>query len=247
MNILKKIVNFFLKKINLQIISYRHTYDEIIPKIIIKKNPVIFDVGANKGQSIKRFMRLYKNPEIHSFEPLYKLYIYLKDNFDFKNVKIINKALGSVSGSKKIFLNNIGNYGAMTSFYKLIKNSKYHKNYIKVNEFSNKLNEVSEQVSVITLDSYVKKYSISSIDYLKIDVQGWEAEVLKGSKKALRAGIIKNIELEFMMSDAYNFNHSISNFDSTLKENNYKLIAIDNYGDVIHNHNLALNLLYQKT
>jgi hypothetical protein len=41
-----------------------------------KINPIFFDVGANKGQSIDRFLNLYPNSLIHSFEP----------NIDFLNI-----------------------------------------------------------------------------------------------------------------------------------------------------------------
>lgn len=37
--------------------------------LIIKSNPVILDVGANKGQSITRYKKLFQSPVIHSFEP----------------------------------------------------------------------------------------------------------------------------------------------------------------------------------
>ena len=42
--------------------------DEIYSKKI-KSSPLIFDVGANNGQSIKRFQKLFDQPVIHAFEP----------------------------------------------------------------------------------------------------------------------------------------------------------------------------------
>ena len=41
-----------------------------ITKILIQNpEPIIFDVGANKGQSIERYKKLFSKSEIHSFEP----------------------------------------------------------------------------------------------------------------------------------------------------------------------------------
>ena len=43
------------------------SFDEIFKKIIKNEKPVIFDIGANKGQSIDRFLKVSNNAVIHSF------------------------------------------------------------------------------------------------------------------------------------------------------------------------------------
>ena len=45
------------------------TFDDINKIQIEKTNPIIFDVGANEGQSIERFQNLFPESFIHSFEP----------------------------------------------------------------------------------------------------------------------------------------------------------------------------------
>ena len=56
------------------------SFDEILKKLK-KKSPTIIDVGANNGQSIKRFLKLFKNSKIHSFEPIKEEFEKLKNNF----------------------------------------------------------------------------------------------------------------------------------------------------------------------
>ena len=54
---IKNLFNFFgleIKKKDKEIVNL--SFDEIY-KIKIKENPIIFDVGANQGQSIERFIR----------------------------------------------------------------------------------------------------------------------------------------------------------------------------------------------
>ena len=65
-------------------------FDELLSEKI-KTNPIIFDVGGNKGQSIELFKKIFKNPTIHSFEPIKSEFDNLKEN-----LAVI-----------KIFLNNI--------------------------------------------------------------------------------------------------------------------------------------------
>ena len=69
---MKKIVKFFFKLFGLKIYKIHSdikelTFDEIYIRYL--KNPLIIDVGANEGQSIDRFKKIFKNPIIHSFEP----------------------------------------------------------------------------------------------------------------------------------------------------------------------------------
>ncbi len=47
--------------------------DLLLKTLIRKENPVIFDIGANEGQSIKRFKRLFSDSIIFAFEPIPEL------------------------------------------------------------------------------------------------------------------------------------------------------------------------------
>jgi hypothetical protein len=71
-NIFRK-AGFEIKRINKEIPNAN--FEDLIKKKIIK-NPIIFDVGGNSGQSIEKFKRIFGNPIIHSFEPI-------KSEFDF--------------------------------------------------------------------------------------------------------------------------------------------------------------------
>ena len=71
---MKKLIRSILNKFSIEIkrknpeLKNNLSFDDIY-KIKINKNPIIFDVGANKGQSIERFKKIFPNAEIHSFEP----------------------------------------------------------------------------------------------------------------------------------------------------------------------------------
>ena len=57
---------------------------------------------------------------------------------------------------------------------------------------------VTYKVHTITLDSFVKKNKIQSIDILKIDIEGSEYELLKGAKNTLNKNKIKIILVEIL-------------------------------------------------
>lgn len=67
--------------------------------LLLKHDPVIFDVGANQGQSIRRFKTIFQNPKIYSFEPTPELSFKLDQAFaQDKNVTVIPKAVSDKKG-----------------------------------------------------------------------------------------------------------------------------------------------------
>ena len=68
-NLINKLINLFGYKI-IKVSSIDKSDLNQITRILIQNpEPIIFDVGANKGQSIERYKKLFSKPEIHSFEP----------------------------------------------------------------------------------------------------------------------------------------------------------------------------------
>ena len=90
-NFLQKGVNFFGFKLVKKSTTDYNDLDEMTKVLTKNSEPVIFDVGANKGQSIKRYKKLFKNSIIHSFEP---------------NIDEINNLKKEYNNKKEIFLNN---------------------------------------------------------------------------------------------------------------------------------------------
>ena len=144
----------------------------------INKEILIFDVGANEGDSITRFRNLFTNPQIHSFEPTEDLFKKIKKNFNLSNLSLNNYALGKNKAKRNFY---IYNYHRVNSFYPMENNSKYKKQRTK-NNFEN---EKVKLVDVVSIDDYCLKNKISKINLLKIDTQGSEAEVLLGAKNFL--------------------------------------------------------------
>ena len=138
---IKKIIHNFgydVKKINKEIKN--DSFDEILKKNI-NSNSVIFDIGANKGQSIERFSQLFVNPTIHYFEPISDEFKELKKEYqNNKNVYLNNFALGEKKEIKEI---NITALSQNSSFNKINLRTKWLKTRSKQ--------------SITTEDGYVKK------------------------------------------------------------------------------------------
>lgn len=160
-----------------------------VVKKLHKKDFILFDVGANRGQYLKMSLEQLKkhinvSPVIYCFEPqksaISKLEA-IRNNSD--QVHIFNLALGSSESTLNLYKDS-----EQSEFASL-----YPANYLQYNKQLYK----SETIKVDTLDSFCKKNSVPRIDFLKIDVEGHEIEVLKGAKGLISEGKINFIQFEF--------------------------------------------------
>ncbi|MEL7005075.1 MAG: FkbM family methyltransferase [Bacteroidota bacterium] len=142
---------------------------------------VIFDVGANVGQSVFFFKEEYKNATIYSFEPVKSSFQKLKERTkSLKNIYLENIALGESIATHKIKLH--GDDELLTSMNSLDP------------DLMNKASDaIEEEIEVSTIDHYVEEKRIKQIDLLKLDVEKWEIPVLNGAKESLRQGKIRFI------------------------------------------------------
>lgn len=192
---------------------------------LLSKNPTIIDVGAHKGQTIDFFKKIFPKSKIFAFEPSETYKFLLKKYKTDKNIKLSNFAIDKKKGKRKFYYHKFKskNTSGLSGFYKINKQSKDHIR-LKSSERNKILKEInfSHLVSCISLDDIFKKKI--NIDLLKIDTQGNELNVLKGSKKLLKN--VKFIKLELMLYDYYEKSYSISEIELFLKRLNFKIFNI---------------------
>ena len=224
--LIKKIFRYFgleVYRINKEIRNL--SFDEIYKKKITK-NPIIFDVGANKGQSIERFKSIFENPIIHAFEPIKFEYDLLKEKYSKdKNIILNNYAIGDK--------NEIGEFNIMaqtgnSSFNKLTPNTDWLKK--RSNQFNTSKEgfvKETKMIEIKTLDYYCERYKINNIDILKIDTQGYEDKVLKGCKGIFEKGIVASVESEIMLDNVYEKYFTFSDYERILIPHNFRLVGIN--------------------
>ena len=241
--LLQKIINLFGYKL-LKVKSTDATNINDITKTLVQKsNPTIFDVGANKGQSIKRYKNLFENPIIHSFEPNTDEINILKQKYsNDKNLYLNNLAVGDKKGNLEFNINAISGH---SSFKKLIPNTtliKKRSSLINVDDKNYTIKKINSEV--VTLDDYVNENDIKNIDILKFDTQGFEDKVLLGAQKLLRENRIKFIQLELIFSEIYEKPLQIYDVEKTLIPNNYKLFGISHNGSLISHYIYQSEFIY---
>ena len=240
---IQKIINLFGYKMTKIYIVNPLDLDGLTKSLITKSEPVIFDVGANKGQSITRYKKLFKNPTIHCFEPNIDEVNILKQKYiNDKKLYLNNVAVGHKNGNLEF---NINANSGHSSFKNLIPNTTWIKkksNQIKIDHNIYTIKKVNAEI--ITLDDYVNEKNLINIDILKIDTQGFEDKVLLGAKNLLKNNRIKCIQLELIFSEVYENPLNIYDVEKTLIPNNYKLFGISNGGSLISQSMFQSDFIY---
>jgi len=224
--------------------SFDSAYQIILDKV---QQPVIFDVGANRGQSIERFRKIFPNSTIHSFEPAKESFKLLSKQFcNKKNIFLNNFGLGDKN--KKITLHSYAHSG-LTSFYRLNVESKITEWLWKKWEKEHDKNIPdflidSYMAGIKTLDWYIQKHQIDRISLLKIDTQGFEDKVLLGGKDALRKNIIDIIEMEILFDKMYERKLSFFEIEKILIPFGYELFGVDEAFNRFDRLNFQLDVTY---
>ena len=179
---------------------------------------VTFDIGAHKGEFIDSILRLKNLKKIHAFEPQVAIFKKLKLSYS-KNNKIIlnNFALGNKQSKEILNINKLTSASSLKKF----NNKSLWYNFRNLVIFEKNSVIAKNYVFVKKLDNYCSKNNIHFIDLLKIDVEGYELEVLKGSTKILKK--TKYLLIEITRTKTYK-NYDISLIEKFLKKNNFTML-----------------------
>ncbi|MCW9034197.1 MAG: FkbM family methyltransferase [Rhodospirillales bacterium] len=134
--------------------------------------PIIFDIGAHRGESVVFFRSIFPEANIFSFEPEPTNFQALKNVAHEHNAKPFNLALSSKNEDVVFFKQDISHLGGLIPINQKSSDSLGYAEKAKNEEIS---------VTSLTLDSFCSQNFVQEIDLLKIDVQGHELEVLRGA------------------------------------------------------------------
>jgi FkbM family methyltransferase len=141
----------------------------------------VFDVGANVGRWTRAALKINPRLRVHCFEPSGVTFRRLLSNSFPEKVVCNHLALGECAGRATLYAVDHGS--GINSLYR--------------RELDCFRSAETETVTVGTLDEYCSEHGIEHIDFLKIDVEGYELAVLRGSREMLRKGRISTIQFEY--------------------------------------------------
>ena len=217
MNFLFKIVDFF----------YQKKKYSFLKKKISNNIKIFIDVGAHHGDSINEFLKIFSIEKIYAFEPSKKNLIKLKNKAakieKIKNTKVKIFPFGLGNKEEILELNEIAD-GVSNTFNNLNFNSSYFrkKKLITTLFGIKKFIENKVPTKIIRLKEFLKKEKINKIDFIKIDTEGFEFNILLGLEEDIKK--VKFILFEHHYDNMIIKNYSFGDIHDLLKRNQFKQV-----------------------
>ena len=201
-----------IEKIFNPLSSFHHKrISRYLNKLDIEK---IIDIGAHKGEFLEYMLKIDKINTFYAFEPQKNVFSELNEKFS-KNEKItlFNFAMDKEITSKKLKINKLN----MTSSLAEINEKSL---YLKIKNFltfSKSNYEDEYEIQTNTVDKIFENINLQKA-LLKIDVEGFEMNVIKGSQ--MKLGEISFIMLENQFGNHFK-NNSFKDIKNFLSERNF--------------------------
>lgn len=157
----------------------------------IRPGDTVIEVGGHIGYLSLFFSQLVGElGQVHVFEPGHNNLPYLEQNLQSRhNVTLVKKAAGNHNGTATFYLENLaGQNNSMVKDFDVLQRNLQ-------NAFDNGVCITEAQVEVVRLDDYAAQTGIVP-SFLKIDVEGFEFEVLDGLHETMRHRPVIFVEVQ---------------------------------------------------
>lgn len=187
---------------------------EVLLKNIFCKT--IIDIGANRGQFSLVARHCFKDAQIFAFEPLPQPFKVLQNIFVHDHmITLYQMAIGSVSIPQQMHISQKDDSSSL----------------LPITELQNKVFPGTKEKAIINvdvkpLDSILKKNGVRHPALLKIDVQGYELEVLKGCKNIL--SLLAYVYVECSYQELYQGQPLANEIISFLNQQGFNLKGVYN-------------------
>ena len=176
---------------------------------LLTKDDVIFDVGANIGTIANWFAERCK--EVHAFEPYPENIETIREQNNLRrteNMILQPLALGKEKSVMQLHVKGFHGHHSL-------------------GDAANSPTIKKLEVQVSSIDSYCSENKIQKIDFLKIDVEGFEEDVLLGASELLATKKIGLILFEIREKILTSVSRKSSDVFTPLLNNGYQIISLD--------------------
>ena len=179
---------------------------------LIPSGGICLDVGANNGAFAVQFAKkVGEKGVVHAFEP---------DSVVCSRLKA-NCLLNGFETRFKCHQLAVSNVTGALTFY---KSDSRHSGWGSLTEFKD-IAVKAETVHAVTLDDFLARENISRVDFLKVDVEAHEPELLEGARNSLRNHVFRFILIEFNGFRLKERGKSLGDFFSPLLTAGYSVVG----------------------
>ena len=217
MNFLFKIIDFF----------YQKEKYSFLKKRISKDINILIDVGAHHGDTIVEFLKIFSIKKIYAFEPSKKNFDKLKikvkkiERYNPVKIKIFQFGLGKKNDVLPLYeiTDSVSNtFNNLNSESKYFKKKKFFTTLFGIKRFiKNKV-----PTKIICLKEFIEQEKIDKIDFIKIDTEGFEFNILLGLESDIKK--VKYILFEHHYDNMIIKNYKFKDIHALLVNNGFQKV-----------------------
>jgi len=186
-------------------------YADLTEKFCTFKPSNVFEIGANYAQDAEYLRKRFglQESDIYIFEPHSAIIKAVRELYNFNAYDLA-----------------ISNHNGRAMFHAIdIENNEYRNSGIsslKRGLTTDSRNFIDIEVAVVRMDAFIRENEIGSIDFLKLDVEGANYEVLEGFGDELSR--VKAIQVEGEYRQYWEGQKLYWDIEQLLKQNNFELV-----------------------
>ncbi len=215
-SIAQELVNRALAPMDLRVVrrtAIGNDFHANVERLLGRRPEVVFDVGANVGQTLSSVRRAWPQSRVVCFEPSTKPLTVLRRVVDADPLAEAHQiALSDVEGD--VEFHEFEQSTANSLLAPVIDSSSPE--FLRVGTTS--------LVRATTLDLWCTQNSVGKIDLLKIDTQGSDGRVLAGADGLLRARNIGLVYFEVIFANYYVAQQSFASCEALLAARGYRFV-----------------------
>lgn len=207
---------------------------EHVPSFIDLHFASVVDVGANRGQFTLLMAGLYPDARIVAFEPLMDPFRKLLEvTAKLPKVRAINSAIGSTRTTAPMNVSKRDDSSSLLPITAMQEKIFPHTGHARI-----------DHVRVAPLGDFIDGVDLARPSLLKIDVQGFELQVLKGAADCLDGFDVVYVEASFMQ--LYQGQPFASDIIDYLHERQFRLAAIYNLSQTAAGEAVQADFLFER-
>jgi FkbM family methyltransferase len=158
----------------------------------LPRNPIVVEAGAHRGYDTLAMSKYWPSGHIYAFEPVPSLFALASQRIARQhNVSCYPLALGNAVGSARMYVSG----GASDASSSLLPPKEHLSDHTDVT-FPQEI-----KINTTTLDAWAEANQITRVDFLWLDMQGYELAALKAAPKIL--GTVRAIHSEVYLKESY--------------------------------------------
>jgi FkbM family methyltransferase len=175
---------------------------------LLEPSFVVMDIGANIGFTTLNFARHCRQGHVYAYEP---------DSLNFAKLK----RNGALNHFSNVTIHQCG-VGESAGELPLVTLDRHHSGMNRIHSPQTAAG-VMEKITVVTLDDEVTRLNIKKVDVIKIDVEGYEWNVLRGATATLQT-FKPLLFVELIERNLQEYGHSSAIVVRWLKDLGYRVI-----------------------